>query len=81
MIVVRDTREKAGYAFDAARYEGVTVEDGSLATGDYSVKGLRAQKPYRPDHVKNRMVPMFRGDSGGAKPNFSLLIWKIFRRR
>lgn len=40
MVIVRDTREQAGYAFDAARYEGVTVEDESLATGDYSVRGL-----------------------------------------
>lgn len=40
MVIVRDTREKAGYGFDAARYEGVTVEAGTLATGDYSVKGL-----------------------------------------
>lgn len=32
------------------------------------------------DHVKSRMVPVFLGDSGEAKPNFSLLIWKIFRR-
>ena len=42
VVIVRDTREKAGYAFDAARYEAVTVEDGSLATGDYSVKGLES---------------------------------------
>ena len=42
MVIVRDTREKAGYAFDAARYEGVTVEAGTLATGDYSVRGLES---------------------------------------
>ena len=42
MVIVRDTREKAGYAFDAVRYGDVTVEDGSLATGDYSVKGLES---------------------------------------
>jgi len=42
VVIVRDTREKAGYAFDAVRYGDVTVEDGSLATGDYSVKGLES---------------------------------------
>lgn len=40
MIIVRDTREQAGYTFDGPRYEGVTVEAGSLVTGDYSVRGL-----------------------------------------
>ena len=42
VLIIRDTREQAGYAFDSPRYEGVTVEDGSLATGDYSVKGLES---------------------------------------
>ncbi|MHC1792194.1 ERCC4 domain-containing protein [Solidesulfovibrio sp.] len=42
MIIVRDSREQAGYAFDGPRYEGVTVEAGSLSTGDYSVKGLES---------------------------------------
>ena len=40
VVIVRDTREQAGYAFDGPRYEGVEVEAGSLPTGDYSVKGL-----------------------------------------
>lgn len=40
MVIVKDSREQAGYDFDGPRYEGVAVEAGSLVTGDYSVKGL-----------------------------------------
>ena len=42
MVIIRDTREQAGYAFDGPRYEGVAVEAGSLPTGDYTVKGLES---------------------------------------
>lgn len=42
MVIVRDSREQAGYAFNGPRYEGVTVEAGALATGDYAVKGLES---------------------------------------
>lgn len=40
MRIVQDSREQTPYAFNAARYEGVTVEVATLQTGDYSLAGL-----------------------------------------
>lgn len=41
MRVVVDTREQAPYDFAGAScYAGTTVEQGSLSTGDYSIRGL-----------------------------------------
>jgi ERCC4-type nuclease len=40
VVILRDSREQAGYTFDGPRYEGVTVKDESLVTGDYAPAGL-----------------------------------------
>ena len=40
MTIVVDSREQAPFPFRGARYEGVTVEVGTLPTGDYSLAGL-----------------------------------------
>ena len=40
MRIVQDSREQAPYAFNAPKYAGVTVEVGTLQTGDYSLHGL-----------------------------------------
>lgn len=40
MQIIRDTREKDGYLFDARTYSDIEVVTGTLTTGDYSVKGL-----------------------------------------
>ncbi len=42
MVILRDSREQAGYTFAGPRYEGVTVKDGSLVTGDYAPAGLES---------------------------------------
>jgi ERCC4-type nuclease len=42
VVIIRDSREQAGYAFNGPRYAGVTVEVGALTTGDYAVKGLES---------------------------------------
>ncbi|MFC4679256.1 ERCC4 domain-containing protein [Desulfovibrio legallii] len=40
MRIVRDTREQRGYRFEGPAYADVTVEDGTLNVGDYSLAGL-----------------------------------------
>lgn len=40
MRIIQDSREQAPYVFAASRYEGVEVETGTLAAGDYSLAGL-----------------------------------------
>jgi DNA excision repair protein ERCC-4 len=40
MIVITDTREQS--PFDFSRFAGVTVERGTLATGDYSLAGFES---------------------------------------
>ena len=40
MRIVQDSREQAPYAFNAPKYGGITVEVGTLQTGDYSLHGL-----------------------------------------
>lgn len=40
MRVIVDSREQAPFAFSGPRYEGLTVEVGTLAVGDYSLAGL-----------------------------------------
>ena len=40
MRIVQDSREQAPYAFNAPKYAGVSVEVGTLQTGDYSLHGL-----------------------------------------
>ncbi len=40
MRIIQDSREQAPYAFNATKYAGVTVEVGTLQTGDYSLAGL-----------------------------------------
>ena len=40
MRIIVDSREQAPFDFRAEIYKGVEVEVGSLATGDYSLKGL-----------------------------------------
>ncbi len=40
MRIIQDSREQAPYAFNAPKYAGVTVEVGTLQTGDYSLHGL-----------------------------------------
>lgn len=43
LAIVVDSREQAPFAFAGhACYEGTTVEAGTLATGDYSIKGLES---------------------------------------
>jgi len=38
--VIVDSREQAPFSFRGPRYEGVTVEVGTLGVGDYSLAGL-----------------------------------------
>ena len=40
MKIIVDTREKAPFRFDGKLYDGVVVEAGTLATGDYALAGL-----------------------------------------
>jgi len=40
MRIVQDSREQAPYAFNSPKYAGVSVEVGTLQTGDYSLHGL-----------------------------------------
>lgn len=40
MRIIQDSREQTPYAFNAPKYAGVTVEVGTLQTGDYSLHGL-----------------------------------------
>lgn len=40
MRIIVDSREQAPFPFRGARYEGVSVEVGTLGTGDYSLAGL-----------------------------------------
>lgn len=40
MRIVVDSREQAPFPFRGPRYEGVSVEVGTLGTGDYSLAGL-----------------------------------------
>ena len=40
MRVIVDSREQAPFPFRGPRYEGVTVEVGTLSVGDYSLAGL-----------------------------------------
>lgn len=40
MRVIVDSREQVPFAFSGPRYEGVTVEVGTLTVGDYSLAGL-----------------------------------------
>ena len=40
MRIIQDSREQAPYTFNAPKYAGVTVEVGTLQTGDYSLHGL-----------------------------------------
>ena len=40
MKIIQDSREQAPYAFNAPKYAGVSVEVGTLQTGDYSLRGL-----------------------------------------
>ena len=37
MKIIQDSREQAPYTFNAPKYAGVTVEVGTLQTGDYSL--------------------------------------------
>ena len=43
LVVVCDSREQDPFFFDGEAYAGTTVVQGSLVTGDYSVKGLEAR--------------------------------------
>lgn len=40
MRVIVDSREQAPFPFRGPRYEGATVEVGTLSVGDYSLAGL-----------------------------------------
>lgn len=40
MLILVDNREQRPFAFTGPRYEGVEVETGALAVGDYSLAGL-----------------------------------------
>lgn len=40
MMILMDSREQRPFAFSGPRYEGVAVETGTLAVGDYSLAGL-----------------------------------------
>ena len=40
MKIVADSREQRPFSFRGAPYDGVTVEGGTLAVGDYSLAGL-----------------------------------------
>ena len=40
MKVIADSREQAPFTFAGTKYAGVTVEAGTLDTGDYSLAGL-----------------------------------------
>lgn len=42
-MVVCDSREQDPFSFSGKTYEGTTVVQGSLMTGDYSVKGLETR--------------------------------------
>lgn len=42
MKIIIDSREQAPYTFTKQQYNGVTAEQGTLATGDYSIKGLES---------------------------------------
>ena len=43
LVVVCDSREQDPFSFSGKAYEGTTVVQGSLQTGDYSVKGLETR--------------------------------------
>ncbi|WP_319584905.1 ERCC4 domain-containing protein [uncultured Pseudodesulfovibrio sp.] len=43
MKIVRDNREQSPFHFVGEQYEGVTVVEGTLATGDYSLAGLESR--------------------------------------
>lgn len=40
MKIIIDSREQTPFPFQHERYQGVTVEEGTLSTGDYSLAGL-----------------------------------------
>lgn len=40
MLILVDNREQRPFPFSGPRYEGVEVETGTLAAGDYSLAGL-----------------------------------------
>lgn len=40
MKIIVDSREQAPFTFQHERYEGVSIEEGALSTGDYSLAGL-----------------------------------------
>lgn len=40
MCIITDTREQRPFTFGGQRYEGVIIQPGTLATGDYSLAGL-----------------------------------------
>lgn len=40
MKIIQDSREQCPYSFAGPRYAGVTVEVGTLTTGDYSIAGF-----------------------------------------
>ena len=43
MKIIRDSREQSPFHFDGGQYENVEVQEGSLATGDYSIAGLESR--------------------------------------
>jgi len=53
--IVRDSREQSPFHFDGGQYENVEVQEGSLATGDYSLVGLESrvavERKSRPDFM------------------------------
>ena len=64
--IVVDTREQRAFTFEGASiYEGTTVEAGTLATGDYSIKGLEATVA-----VERKSLPDLVGCLAGSRDRF-----------
>lgn len=64
--IVVDTREQRAFTFEGASiYEGTTVETGTLATGDYSIRGLENAVA-----VERKSLPDLVGCLAGSRDRF-----------
>ncbi|WP_207264788.1 ERCC4 domain-containing protein [Desulfovibrio sp. Huiquan2017] len=65
MQIVRDSREQVPFHFDGPKFEGVTVIDAPLATGDYSLAGLESRVA-----VERKSLPDFMASISTGRERF-----------
>lgn len=65
MKIVRDSREQSPFLFDNDKYEGVSVIEGTLSTGDYSLVGLESRVA-----VERKSLPDFLASISTGRERF-----------